>query len=285
MDKTISSRPGAAPHRPPKVFLLKLWPFLVLSAVSAAFSIPFLRSIPFPWAEMNLCLQGAVFSLMAALLYLAWLNRNLVRASILFLIAFSVAYTAETAGVRGDPVFGYQYHYHPSLLPVLPGGVPLCIPMMWFLLAYTPLVFLRGLSIKRNGYPAWDRLLMKAGLCALFITASDFVIEPLGVLSQAWTWHERGRYFGAPLLNFIGWFMVGMVVTVCYFLVEHFLVDEPPDHAHPSDLVFGRVSIALMSISFLFCTFHAKSVFPALLAGAVMVPCWIYWSVSARRSR
>jgi uncharacterized membrane protein len=279
-DKSPPRTPDVAPARPAEAPFSRMLPFFILSAVSAAFSIPFSRSIPFPWTEMNGYLHGAVFSLAAAVLYLSWLDRKLLQMALLCAVAIAVSYAAESAGVRGDPVFGYQYHYSPAISPVLPGGVPLCIPLMWFMLAYTPLVFLRRYSIRPKGRLAWERLLVKSALCALFITASDFVIEPLGVFARVWFWHEAGDYFGAPVRNFAGWFMVGMVISGCYLVIENSLAGKRPEGRRPSDRTFGRVSIVLMWICFLFSVFHIKSVFPAALACAVMLPYWVYWSVS-----
>jgi uncharacterized membrane protein len=283
--KTPAHRTGTAPHGAGRIPLLKTLPFVLLAAASAVFSIPFFKSIRFSWTEMNVYLQGVVFSLAAALFYLSWLGMNFRNTLLLFLISFAVSYAVEFAGVHWALFFGGSYHYSLAILPALPGKIPLCIPLMWFTLGYTPLVFLRRYSIRPYGSLEWRRVLLKSAWCALFIMAADYVIEPLAVLSEAWLWHEPGAYFGAPLRNFTGWFTVGLIVCGCYLLLENPPADGIPKNWPFSTFIFGPVSIFLTMLCFLACAVHTKSILPVALAWFVMAPCWIYWIVSNRKVR
>jgi uncharacterized membrane protein len=50
-------------------------------------------------------------------------------------------------------------------------------------------------------------------LSALWMTAIDLVIDPLAANNLAfWVWRDGGPYFGAPVVNFIGWFAVSLII-------------------------------------------------------------------------
>jgi uncharacterized membrane protein len=55
---------------------------------------------------------------------------------------------------------------------------------------------------------------------------ADVVIDPLAVLGERWFlghlfyYAEPGLYFGVPLSNFLGWFLVGWVIVGGYLLAS-----------------------------------------------------------------
>jgi uncharacterized membrane protein len=63
------------------------------------------------------------------------------------------------------------------------------------------------------------RLLIRALMAAMVMTAWDAVIDP--AMSQAgfWTWEHGGSYFGVPRHNFAGW----LATTFAVYLVFGFL--------------------------------------------------------------
>ena len=248
------------------------------------FSVPFLKSIPFPWAEYNLFLQAVLLLLSAALICHAVLSYGIRNAALLFAVSFLVSYAAEAAGVRWTWPFSSRYHYHPEMTPKLPGGVPLCIPLVWYALAYSALVFLRPLSIGRNGSRLTMRLLAKALWCALFIVGTDLVIDPLGVLSGAWIWHEPGTvYFGVPLGNFLGWFLVGFIICGAFLALEGPSPVSVFEERLRLDGMFVAASVFQTGLCFAGCIVNLNSAVPVVSAAAFMLPCWIYWIVSASK--
>jgi uncharacterized membrane protein len=259
--------------------------FGFFTASSLAFSVPFLKDGPFLWADKNLYLQGMVLSLTVALFTQSLLSLKPRNTRLLFFVSFCVSYLAEVAGIRWAWPFSSRYHYHPSILPQLPGGVPLCIPLMWFMLAFTTLIFLRPVSIRTAGRISMKRLLLKAAGCALYVTATDFVIDPLGVLFKAWTWDVSGMYFGIPFGNFMGWFGVGFVICGVYLLFE----SPPPEERFrlhvARDGAFAAASVFLTCVCFAGSVMHTDSVLPAAVSLSVMGPFWIYWAISAWRVR
>lgn len=246
-----------------------------------AFCIPFLKPISFSWVEMNSQLQALVFLLAAAIFSHASLTMSVSNALRLFGITFLFSYFAEYVGMRWAGFFGNLYSYNSALFPVLPGGVPVIVVLMWFILAYTALKFLQPMTIRSGEPRALSRFLFKGSLCALYIMATDFFIDPLATYSGLWSWHEKGGYFGTPWGNFGGWFLVGLVICCLYLLVEK---PSPFDRHTNSywDMIFVAVSICLTILCFIACHIHLGSGWPVILSLAVIGPCWIFWVVSHR---
>lgn len=106
----------------------------------------------------------------------------------------AVGFAAEMIGVKtGYPFGGYVYSgtLAPSIL-----GVPLAIACAWMVL----FAFVRQFT--RN---VW--------IGAALLMATDLLIDPLasGTLGF-WRWSHPGFYFGVPLSNFAGWFLVSLLM-------------------------------------------------------------------------
>ncbi len=255
---------------------LAILSFFAFSATVFAFSIPFLKS--FSWVEMNSQLQALVFLLAAAFFLHAALSMSMPNALRVFGFAALFSYLAEYVGMRWAAGFwGNLYSYNSALYPILPGGVPVIVVLMWFILAYTALKFLQPITIRPGESRSLWRLLFKGGLCALYITATDFFIDPLATYSGLWSWHEQGGYFGTPWGNFGGWFLVGLVICCLYLLVE-----KPYSPDRYKDMIFLVVSICLTILCFIACHIHLGSGWPVALSLAVMGPFWIFRLVSRR---
>lgn len=125
-----------------------------------------------------------------------------------------VTWLAEVIGSRTGFPFGY-YHYTDRLQPQLL-GVPLLIPLAWFMMLP----------------PAWSVAQMLVGVrhraafiavSALALTAWDLFLDPQKVAWGFWVWTDGGNqvfsggYFGVPWVNFLGWLATAALVT---FLVR-----------------------------------------------------------------
>ena len=263
-----------------------IFSFFAFSVMVFAFCIPFLNPVSFSWAEMNSQLQALVFLLAAAIFSHASLSLSVSNALRLFGIAVLFSYFAEYVGMRWAGFFGNLYSYDTALYPILPGGVPVIVVLMWFILAYTALKFLQPITTIRPGESrSLSRLLFKGGLCALYIMATDFFIDPLGTYAGLWSWHEQGGYFGTPWRNFGGWFLVGLVICCLYLLAEKPVSSDRHMNCNFWDMIFVVVSIGLTILCFIACHIHLSNGWPVALSLAVIGPFWIFWMVSNRRSQ
>ncbi len=257
--------------------------FCACCLLVVAFSVPFLKPLPFAWTEMNGELRAVIFFLAAAFLLHAVLTLSTANALRLFGIAFLFSYAAEYVGLRWSGFLGNLYRYSPALSPTLPGGVPIIVVLMWFILAYTALKFLQPVAAEQGNSRPLTRILFKGGLCALHITATDLFIDPLGTHGGLWSWQEQGGYYGTPWGNFGAWFLVGLIISCLYLSAEKPLSPDRRTTDDPWDMIFIAVAVSLTFVCFAACYIHLDSVVPVALSLIVLGPFWVFRAVYHRR--
>ncbi|MGM0480132.1 MAG: carotenoid biosynthesis protein [Bacteroidota bacterium] len=114
---------------------------------------------------------------------------------------FFLGMSAEWLGVHTGILFG-DYHYGPNL-GVHWWEVPVIIGVNWVMLT-----IITAAVVKRLKYH-W---LLKALLATLLMLALDLLIEPVAIESDYWTWDGA-----IPISNFIGWFLVALLLQMLYF--------------------------------------------------------------------
>lgn len=113
-----------------------------------------------------------------------------------------LAWLSEAFGSTTGIPFG-AYHYTDKLHPQL-FGVPLLIPLAWMMMLPPSWAVGALLSRSRPGFVV---------ISALAMTAWDLFLDPQMVLWGFWEWQQPGLYFGIPLINFLGWFLVSAIIT------------------------------------------------------------------------
>ena len=250
--------------------------FPVLAAAGALLCTPLLGQSEIAWAKMNLHLQSAVLLVAAAYFWHACLSRTLANAARLLAVSFTVSYSGELIGMNWSGLFGSRYRYNPDLTPLLPGNVPVCIPLVWFILAHTAAVFLLPAFPATPGKSLCKSLLVKTVLCALCLVGFDAFLDPLAVALQLWTWFEPGNYFGTPWRNFLGWFAVSVTIFAAYFAVEKKQCPNGRNAPPKIDLKFARLSIVLTLLCLAACWIKTGTPAPALLSLLILGPVWSF---------
>jgi putative membrane protein len=115
-------------------------------------------------------------------------------------------YLVEVVGVSSGTVFGV-YHYGETL-GVKVANVPLLIGVNWFII-----VFGVGAILKKH---LKHQRTLKAALGAVILIALDFLIEPVAVKFDYWSWENSE----IPLQNFIAWFFVAFVLLRVFYELE-----------------------------------------------------------------
>lgn len=135
-----------------------------------------------------ICL-GIVLAYVAPRIALAS-DRGATRARLL-LIAIA-AWAGEASCVHGYGLYGYDTG---PWTVMLPGGVPLLVPLIW------PVVIHSAWDLARRLVPGPRG---RALTCAAIVLADAALIEPVAVHAGLWTWTEPGL-FGAPPVGILGW--------------------------------------------------------------------------------
>lgn len=145
---------------------------------------------------------------------LRWWPRNRLLAALLIILplAWLVEFTGHTTGFP----FG-DYAYTPLLQPQL-GGVPLLIPLAWLMMLPPAWAVAARLVDPRRRF--WY-----AAAAGLAFTAWDLYLDPQMVANDLWVWREPGLYFGIPLTNFAGWWLVSTAIT--YLIAPRDLPQRP----------------------------------------------------------
>lgn len=176
----------------------------------------------------TLCLRPYVFGFLAAYLIIATFHLGLGRALVFLAVGYGVAWAAEFCSIHTGFPFGL-YLYIPATLDqeLWVAGVPFMDSLSYVFLAYASfsLALLALGEGRREGLryhfqedaplqQSWGVTL----LAAVLMMTLDVVIDPLALrgyrwfLGQIYGYPEAGAYFGVPLANFGGWFLVAFIL-------------------------------------------------------------------------
>lgn len=130
-----------------------------------------------------------------------------------FLVLLLVPAVIETAGLHSGLIFG-RYRYTGKAGPRLPGGVPVVVVLMWFGLLYV--TGTTGLMAVMTLGPG-DSIFAAACIASLLMVWWDLAGDPVAVHEGLWQWKRKGRWYGVPLTNYIGWLLTSLVVLLIAF--------------------------------------------------------------------
>lgn len=200
-----------------------------------------LQSLPEQLAELSLpamIVGGAWVLVMICVPIFRWvLGEGAERIG----ISLGVVFQAATVGILlfevlapwraavavvGIPLFGWAiefigsrtgfpfggYHYTEVLQPQI-RRVPVVIPMAW-LMMIPPAWAIGGLLAGPQSSIA------AALLAGLAFMAWDLFLDPQMVSWNFWRWPDGGVYLGIPVVNFVGWFAAGTVVSLLFYTPE-----------------------------------------------------------------
>jgi putative membrane protein len=143
------------------------------------------------------------FNLLFSTFVLIYFHLDKSKSFIFFVIVtFMIGYWIEVVGVNTGLIFG-EYEYVSTLgFEVL--NVPLTIGINWLIVAYCS-----GHLIHKINVPK----IVQVVLAALLMTAFDYVVEPIAIRLDMWSWFGKEP----PLSNYAGWFITSFVIQIIYF--------------------------------------------------------------------
>jgi putative membrane protein len=172
-------------------------------------------------------LRPYVFLFLGAYLLLATWHLGLGRALAFLALGYLISWTAELSSIHFGFPFG-EYLYIPATRhqELWLAGVPFMDSLSYVFLAYASLsLALVALEAERGEgrggpleaparYSSWRAWV----LGALLMVSLDIIIDPVALrgyrwfLGQIYGYPEGGVYFGVPLANFGGWFLVALIL-------------------------------------------------------------------------
>ena len=204
----------------------------------------------------TLLLRPYVFIFLAiALATSVWLMGKR-RTAIFFLLTWATAFVCEFSSTRTGVPFGW-YFYNGSTVgqELYISDVPFMDSLSFSFLLFTSyclaLTFLlpaqgRGLGIVMRADRASRASGPVLGLTVLFFVLLDVVIDPVALRGDRWFlgkiyyYQEPGVHFGVPIVNYLGWAVVGLVAFGLYQQIDRHLPDSPPPAQNVAcTLLFG----------------------------------------------
>jgi uncharacterized membrane protein len=193
-------------------------------------------------------------------------NRGARYTLVFFCATFTAGLLSELAGTAFGWIYG-MYYYAPRPPLMVAGLVPIQTPLSWSVILYTcdaltDIIFPESFRVfcARTGRFVYSCIL---GLgAALFngleATGLDMIMDPISA-GHSWYWTTQGQYFGIPLSNFLGWFMVAFVSTATARTIGVWLPQKQGNQR-----TFESAPILL------FAMYLAEFSFAALFGGAVL---------------
>ncbi|OAB47732.1 hypothetical protein PBAT_05435 [Paenibacillus antarcticus] len=111
----------------------------------------------------------------------------------------------EMIGVQTGWPFGtYEYS---DILGYRLLGVPFTLGFAWIAVVYN--ASLMSPTIGRYGK------LVRALKVGLWTVILDLVLDPVAYHRSFWTWAEQGGFYGVPWSNYLSWFIIGALMSLC----------------------------------------------------------------------
>ena len=166
------------------------------------------------------------------------LHLGLKRALLFAVAGYVIAWASEYSSIHNGIPYGHYYYTCQTKgreLWVL--GVPFMDSMSFVFLSYASYsvaLFAISPAIRGGGVYLLEsrkiRHSLKVRLLgALFCMCLDVIIDPVALkgdkwfLGQIYGYPDKGIYFGIPISNFIGWFVVGFLLSHALQLIDRLL--------------------------------------------------------------
>jgi len=185
---------GAAPRRfADRGYLVGLVGVLAMEAGAVVFQITTGQVVP------DVTVIATAFAI------LCMVRIHGLRGTMAFVaLVFAIPYASEFVGVlTGVPYGTYEYT---GLRPWLFGLVPFFIFIAWINVSY--------LTIATTTLGLGRSSLWLAPLDGILAAAWDVIVDPLAVRAGYWAWASQEGFYGVPLSNFLGWFLVVTVLSL-----------------------------------------------------------------------
>ncbi len=148
-----------------------------------------------------------------ASLAIASTRREYRHMLIIPLAGFAIGLTSEVAGIKTGIPFG-RYEYVSLMAPrVL--GVPLSVPVMWGFYAYLTYLIASSIITRKD----IAGIILRVTYASLLMVTLDLAMDPFMVSKiHAWIWLGGWgpTWFGIPISNFIGWFIVSFTILLTH---------------------------------------------------------------------
>lgn len=164
------------------------------------------------------------------------------------LTIFVIGWVFETLGTNTGFPFG-SYTYGEKMWPFV-GQVPIAVMPAYWVMAYVCWSLALLLRRRIDGPMDQHFVVSVPIIGAILMVIWDLSMDPLrAIAEQRWHWHDGGFYFGIPISNFVGWFLVTWLMFQIFALLILRSGLTAPSRASPSNHKYW-LSVPLMYLAF-----------------------------------
>lgn len=214
------------------------------------------------------------------------------RGMLFLLLGALIGFISEYLGLTYGQFFGTFYTYKSQISFYT---VPVQVLFYWPVFIYTGYTFtnsfLMWLNIKKPLQRLKNvRLLISTIIVdALLVLAIDLFMDPLEVRLGTWTWVEGGPYFGVPIGNFIGWFVVALLVSGIFRCYEYFFPKKEPTYDETLLIIpvlcYGLVAASLLGMALQFQMYVLGILGTFLMIPTVLINLLLFRSYQFKRRK
>lgn len=167
--------------------------------------------------------------------------------AIFFLITWAVSFFFENLSIATGFPFGF-YHYSPSLGLLT---VPLIIIFAYFAIGYLAWMLAHVLTDQYTKKLQGKQVFMVPFIAAFIMVMWDLTVDPISsTLQGLWVWTTPGAYFGVPISNFFGWFLVVYLFFQIFALyLSRYDILEPEKLSKISNKPYWMEAVAIYGIT------------------------------------
>lgn len=167
-----------------------------------------------------------------------------IRGISFLFFASSIGFFAEFIGIHYGIPFG-RYVYNSNQYTLF--TVPILVIAYWAVFIYlgyaitNSFLYWLGMVKPSRAFHNSKNVVLLMLMDGFIVTCIDLFLDPIAVKQNTWRWLDTGPYFGIPISNFIGWFVVTIVATGIFRLFEYY---------HPKIVTLGVILYTLPSIGY-----------------------------------
>lgn len=156
-----------------------------------------------------------VFIFLAAFLFLGWRFFGWRRTLLWLVTGYAIAWLSEISSItNGFPYGEYHYVYENMAGELMVAGVPFFDSLSYVFLSFAGFSTAAFILGRRHAEGTAASILLGALLTMLL----DVIVDPTSTMGERWFlgkihyYAHPGWYFGVPLTNFGGWFLVALAI-------------------------------------------------------------------------
>lgn len=147
------------------------------------------------------------------------------------IVAYIITFSLEVLGVSAGLVFG-PYYYGDVLGPKLL-DVPVVIGLNWVFIIFSLVLFSEWLVklLFKSRINVKIEIFLIAIFTAIFATLFDFLMEPVAVGLNYWTWTLTSNPLNIPLQNYLAWFLISFSFALTLLIIpknKRLVLEESP---------------------------------------------------------